>query len=239
MRKTLTSHGPQGASSGESVTWMGMNDLPLAPIQTLDGKHSRHEFEMESISTFTMDLPRLLCLAIALAGGLLAVASFVRRHRYPTTAMQRVATPQPVGKIIYHDAPTVRVAESQRVDRMRKLARLMPGESIDILENRGSPVPRFRISLKAIGQHDDGPTAHIVVSFGGTQVSCGPGVEEVGHNEFILPRSGRDEPRNSVLHYHERGDALDFMRIKLRGIDAESGAAEIDVMQVSGNWLKG
>jgi hypothetical protein len=203
------------------------------------GNRSRDEFEMESISTFTMDLPRLLCLAIALAGVLLAVASFVRRHRYPTTAMQRVAATPPAGKIIYHDAPTVRVAESQRVDRMRKLVRLAPSESVDVLENRGTPVPRFRITLKAIGQRDDGPTAHIVVSFGGTAVSCGPAVEEVGHNEFILPRSGRDEPRTSVFHYHERGDALDFMRIKLRGIDAASGAADFDVMQVSGNWLKG
>lgn len=196
---------------------------------------------MEQISTFIPDLPRLLALAIALAGGLYAAASYVRRHRHPTTvaSMQRVANAPAAGKIIYHDAPTVRVAESQRVDRMRKLARLAPGEYVDILENRGSPVPRFRITLKAIGQRDDGPTAHIVVSFGGTQVSCGPTVEEVGANEFILPRTSRDEPRTAVFHYHERGDALDFMRIKLRGIDAETGAAEIDVMQVSGNWLKG
>jgi hypothetical protein len=195
---------------------------------------------MESISTYTLDLPRLLCLAIALAGGLLAVTSFIRRQRSPATALQRVAAAPPApGKIIYHDAPTVRVAESQRVDRMRKLVRLMPGEYVDVLENRGSPVARFRITLKAIGQRDDAPTAHIVVSFGGTPVSCGPGVIEVSHNEFILPRSGRDEPRTAVFHYHERGDALDFMRIKLRGLDADSGAAEIDVMQVSGNWLKG
>jgi hypothetical protein len=205
------------------------------------GSHSRDELEMESISTLTMDLPRLLGLAIALAGGLLAAASYLRRHRHQTTAaLQRVATvPAAAGKIIYHDAPTVRVAESQRVDRVRKLARLAPGEYIDVLENRGSPVPRFRVTLKAIGQRDDGPTAHIVVSFGGTQVSCGPAVEEVGNNEFILPRTGRDEPRAAVFHYHERGDALDFMRIKLRGIDAQSGAAEIDLMQVSGNWLRG
>jgi len=194
---------------------------------------------MESISTFTMDLPRLLCLAIALAGGLLALGSFVRRHRYPSAVMQRVGAAAAPGKIIYHDAPTVRVAESQRVDRMRKLIRLVPGEYVDVLENRGSPVARFRISLKSVGQHSDGPTAHILVSFGGTQLSCGPAVTELDHNEFILPRSGRDEPRTAVFHYHERGEALDFMRIKLRGIDADSGAAEIDVMQVSGGWLHG
>ena len=196
---------------------------------------------MEPISTLIPDLPRLLCLVIALAGGLFAAMSFVRRHRHPTTTsvQQRAAAAPNAGKIIYHDAPTVRVAESQRVDRVRKLARLMPGEYVDVLENRGSPVPRFRVTLKAIGQRDDVPTAHIIVSFGGTQISCGPDVEEVGSNEFIVPRTSRDEPRTAVFHYHERGDALDFMRIKLRGIDAGSGAAEIDLLQVSGNWLNG
>lgn len=186
------------------------------------------------------DLPRLLCLLIALAGGLLAAASYIRRQRHATIAgMQRQVPVQSPGKIIYHDAPTVRVAESQRVDRMRKLARLAPGEYVDVLENRGSPVPRFRVTLKGIGQRDAVPTAHIVVSFGGTQISCGPLVQELGNNEFVLPRAARDEPRSAVFHYHERGDTLDFMRIKVRAIDPDGGAAEIDVMQVSGHWLTG
>jgi hypothetical protein len=195
---------------------------------------------MEPNSTLMTDLPRLLCLLIAFVGALIAALSYVRRQRHQTAAiMQRQTPASSVGKIIYHDAPTVRVAENQRVDRVRKLARLAPGEYIDVIENRGSPVPRFRVTLKSISQQDDAPTAHILVSFGGTQVSCGPSVRELGNNEFVLPRAGRVEPRTSVFHYHERGETLDFMRIKFRGVDAESGAAEIDVMQVSGHWLSG
>ena len=195
---------------------------------------------MEPTSTLMTDLPRLLCLVIALVGGLIAAATYVRRQRQSHAAIvQRQAPAANVGKIIYHDAPTVRVAENQRVDRVRKLARLRPGEHVDVIENRGSPVPRFRVTLKDLGHRDDVPTAHIVVSYGGTQVSCGPQVQELGHNEFILPRTGREESRTSIYHYHERGDTLDFMRIKLRGVDPESGAAEIDVMQVSGHWLSG
>lgn len=195
---------------------------------------------MEPNSTIMTDLPRLLCLMIACAGAVIAALSYVRRQRHPTAAVMQRQEPAPgVGKIIYHDAPTVRVAENQRVDRVRKLARLGPGEYIDVIENHGGPVPRFRVTLKSIGQQDDTPTAHIVVSFGGTQVSCGPAVKELGNNEFVLPRAGRIEPRTSVFHYHERGETLDFMRIKFRGIDADSGAAEIDVMQVSGHWLSG
>jgi hypothetical protein len=194
---------------------------------------------MEPTSPLMTDLPRLLCLVVALAGGLFAALSYVRRQRHSTAAVMQRQVPAPsVGKIIYHDAPTVRVAENQRVDRVRKLARLAPGEHIDVIENRGSPVPRFRVAIKTIVP-GEAPTAHVVVSFGGTQVSCGPLVQEIGHNEFILPRTNRDDSRTSVFHYHERGDTLDFMRIKFRGIDAESGAAEIDVMQVSGHWLAG
>jgi hypothetical protein len=195
---------------------------------------------MESTSILMTDLPRLLCLVMALAGGLIAAGTYLRRQRQShMPALPRQPSASNVGKIVYHDAPTVRVAENQRVDRVRKLARLLPGEHVDIIENRGSPVPRFRVMLKDLGAQNAVPTAHIVVTYGGTQVSCGPQVRELGHNEFILPRTGRDEPRTSIYHYHERGDTLDFMRIKLRGIDAESGAAEFDVMQVSGHWLSG
>jgi len=196
---------------------------------------------MDPINTFVTDLhtdlPRLLGLFIALAGGLFAAGSFVRR-RHPTARQSHVAAATSTGRIIYNDAPTVRVAKSQRVDRIRKLARLAAGEYFDVVENHGSPVPRFRVTLKSIGQRADGPTAHILVSFGGTQVSCGPAVVEVASNEFILPLNTRDDPRTTVFHFLEHGDALDFMRVRLRRIDSD-GAAELDLMQVSGNWLKG
>jgi hypothetical protein len=46
-----------------------------------------------------------------------------------------------------------------------------------------------------------------------------------------------DEPRTSVFHFHERGDTLDFMRIKFNGV--EDGSAQIEVIQVSGRWPTG
>jgi hypothetical protein len=180
-----------------------------------------------------VDLPKLLCLVLALVGGAVAAATWWRRHR-PSA----IATAQPAaspGKIIYQDAPTVRVVDSQRVDRIRKIVRLATNESVDILESRGSPVPRFRLTLKEV-MKDATPAVRLVVEYGGTPLSCGPLVKELGHNEFLLPRVARDEHRSAILHFHERGDALDFMRIKLRGVDVATSVAEIDVMQVSGNW---
>jgi hypothetical protein len=174
-------------------------------------------------------------LAIALVGGLFAATTWWRRHHASAGAsLQRNANAN-LGKIIYQDAPTVRVVDSQRVDRIRKIVRLTPNESIDILENRGSPIPRFRLTLKEI-MHGDAPAVRLMVEYGGTPLSCGPLVKELGRNEFVLPRVAREEPRSAILHFHERGDALDFMRIKLRSVDAQTSVAEIDVMQVSGNW---
>jgi len=184
-------------------------------------------------SNLLLDLPKLLCLVIALVGGAFAATTWWRRHRPSAIAgAQRGANP---GKIIYQDAPTVRVVDSQRVDRIRKIVRLAVNESVDILESRGSPVPRFRVTLKEV-MKDATPAVRLVVEYGGTPLSCGPLVKELGHNEFLLPRVAREEHRSAILYFHERGDALDFMRIKLRGVDTATNVAEIDVMQVSGNW---
>jgi hypothetical protein len=182
------------------------------------------------------DLPKILVLVIALVGGLLAASTWWRRHRASATVgMQRNARAN-LGKIVYHDAPTVRVVDSQRVDRVRKIINVRAGEFVDVLEHRGGPIPRFRITLKHVLADGDAPAARIYVEYGGTALSCGPLVQEMAHNEFVLPRTARDDPRTSVLYFHERGDALDFMRIKVRAIDAATNTAEIDVMQVSGHW---
>ncbi|MGH8174695.1 MAG: hypothetical protein ACREV5_00355 [Steroidobacter sp.] len=194
---------------------------------------------MEPIGAiYIPDFLPLLSLTVAITAALIAAASYRRRNHRPTTesSMPRAAAP---AKIIYRDAPTVRVVDSQRVDRLRKVARLAPGEYVDVVETRTGLPPRFRITLKRIVACDESAVAHIAVEFGGTAVSCGPLVEEIGFNEFVLPRAARDEPRNAVSHYQERGDALDFMRIKLRGIDAAAGWADLDVMQVSGHWPAG
>jgi len=186
------------------------------------------------------ELPRAIPLAVSFIAGLIAAGSYWRKQRVAVLPAPRAAAPIPKAPdIVYRDAPTVRVVDSQRVDRLRKIARLEVGACLDVLETRAGITPRFRITLKAIDVRADLETAHISVDFGGAEVSCGPLVHEVACNEFILPRASRNEPRSSVFHYHENGDSLDFMRIKLRQIDPQTGTAEIDVMQVSGHWPAG
>ncbi|HKR35467.1 MAG TPA: hypothetical protein VJT10_11555 [Steroidobacteraceae bacterium] len=188
---------------------------------------------MDSSSPLFTQLPLLLCLAVVVTGGLIAALCLHRQRAAAALAMQRAAAPAP-GKIIYSDAPTVRVADSQRVDRRRKIVRLSAGEHVDILETPDGMEPRFRITLKSVVRMAD--AAHIAVAFGGTRVSCGPLVQEQSTNEFIVPRALGEESRSSVFHYFEKGSSLDFMRIKVRALDATAGTAELDVMQIAAHW---
>ena len=188
---------------------------------------------MDSSSLLSAQLPLLLCLAVAVTGGLIAAIFLHRQRAAHAIAMQRTAAPA-AGKIIYSDAPTVRVSDSQRVDRRRKIVRLTAGEHVDILETPQGMEPRFRITLKSVVRMAD--SAHITVGFGGTRVSCGPLVQEQSTNEFVVPRALRDESRSSVFHYYEKGSSLDFMRIKVRSLDAAAGTAELDVMQIAAHW---
>ncbi|WP_129641638.1 hypothetical protein [Peristeroidobacter agariperforans] len=161
-------------------------------------------------------------------------ALYWRRQHLPVTATRTAA--RPPAPIVYRDSPTVRVADSQRVDRSRKVVRINVGESLDVLATAVGLPPRFRISVKNIVDGSDLEAAHICVQFGGAQLSCGPLVHETAFNEYVIPRASRDEHRSSVFYYYERGDSLEFMRIKLKSADLDRGQVELDVMQLHGHW---
>lgn len=161
-------------------------------------------------------------------------ALYWRRQHLPVTATRTTA--RPPAPIVYRDSPTVRVADAQRVDRTRKIVRLRLRESVDVLPSVAGLPPRFRVTSKNIVDGSDLEAAHIAVEFSGAQLSCGPLVHETAFNEFVIPRATRDEHRSSVFYYHERGESLEFMRIKLKSADPSSGQIELEVMQLHGHW---
>jgi hypothetical protein len=176
-----------------------------------------------------LDFSYLLFLAVALIVGFLGASLIMKRSATATAAAKA-----PVGKIVYQDAPTVRVVDSQRVDRLRKIVRLKAGEQLDIIETPAGHRPRLRVCVRSI--ESDPESVRLIVDFGDKTVSCGPAVRELGINEFSMPRAGRDEPRSSVFHYQETGDALELMRLKIRNIDLTEQTVEVDALYVNGRW---
>jgi hypothetical protein len=173
---------------------------------------------------------------VGLLTAFIVAALYWRRQHAGVSPARAAAAPSP---IVYREAPTVRVSDSQRVDRTRKLVRVNVGEFVDVLATAAGLPPRFRITVKAVAPSNDAEAAHLLVEFGGTQLSCGPLVQETTFNEFLLPRASRDDHRSSIFFYHERGDSLEFMRIKLKSADASTGLVELDVMQLQGHWPGG
>src|SRR5687768_12760715 len=133
--------------------------------------------DMEHTGIFFLgDTVQMLALVIAFAAGLIAAAVYWRQ-RSSLIAVNRQGVAQ--ATIIYNDTPTVRVVDSQRVDRLRKVVQLASGAHVDILEPQPSAEPRFRITLKSVMERAEIPAAHIAVEFRGASLSCGPLVEEV------------------------------------------------------------
>lgn len=181
-----------------------------------------------------LEVLQQLSLTVGLVAAFIVGAMYWRRQ-HATVSVARPSASS--NSIVYRDSPTVRVADSQRVDRTRKLVHLHVGEFVDVLPPAAAGLPpRFRLHVKSIVADSDLEAAHIAVDFGGALLSCGPLVDETASNEFVIPRATRDEHRSSVFYYHERGNSLEFMRIKLKSADANSGIVELDVMQLHGHW---
>ena len=179
------------------------------------------------------DVLQQLWLTVGLVAAFIVGAVYWRRQHMPATAARTHARP---ATLVYRDSPTVRVADSQRADRTRKVVRLKVGQSLDVLPTPAGLPPRFRIRCKSIVEGSDLEAAHIVVEFSGAQLSCGPLVHETAFNEFVIPRATRDEHRSSVFYYYERGDSLELMRMKLKSADPKTGLIELDIMQLHAHW---
>lgn len=179
------------------------------------------------------DVLQQLWLAVGLMAAFIVGALYWRRQHTPATATRGAARPAPV---VYRDSPTVRIADAQRVDRTRKILRVKTGEWVDVLPCAVGLPPRFRVSVKNIVDGSDLEAAQIGIEFSGAQLSCGPLVDETAFNVFVIPRASRDEHRSSVFYYHERGDSLEFMRLKLKSADPNTGEVELDIMQMHGHW---
>ena len=182
------------------------------------------------------EVAQQLWLVVGLLTAFIVAALYWRRQHAPVSPARAAAASRP---IVYRDAPTVRVSDSQRVDRTRKIVKVRGGESVDLLATAPGMPTRFRITLKNIVEGSDLEAAHLFVELGGTQLSCGPLVHETAFNEFVLPRATRDEHRSSIFYYHERGDSLEFLRIKLKSADPSTQLVELDVMQLHGHWPGG
>jgi hypothetical protein len=187
-----------------------------------------------------MGLTATIVLSIAAAA-----FAFVTWRTKQRNAQQSIETlaPQPAPLIAKGDAPTVRLGESQRIDRLHKVISLKSGEHDDLLDLTFDGIPRLRISLASVEQiaaDEKFPKARdcarIHLELSGAIAGCGALVQEVAINQFLVPQATQDEQRSSILHFHGKDDIVNFLRIKVLRLNVEQSTADIDVLHVSGHW---
>jgi hypothetical protein len=134
-------------------------------------------------------------------------------------------------------APTVRLNDAQRMDRLRRTITLKAGEHSDLLDRTFDGVPRLRITFVDFeSPESDTVRARLHVDFGGAVASCGSLATELGPNQFMVPCAPQHEQRSSITHFYGANNVVNLLRIKVAAIDKTAGSVNVDVLHVCSRW---
>lgn len=159
----------------------------------------------------------------------------------PATQPVNGSPPQPIG--VVDTSATSKTAEptSKQMLYMSDIARIKNGEYFLLPKLDQSSESLVRITLKEIENSDkDKPRARLYIDLGGAIVACGPCVEKVATNEFLLPAcSARpsDEEDYSAFHFFTTfPTAFIFFRVFVSHINVHAGEIEINFVQARSVW---
>ena len=176
---------------------------------------------------------------VCLAGALLlsyAVYKFLWLPRSVMPDEPSEADADEIPAVAYSDAPTIRLTDTQRIDRLHRIVSLQVGQNADLNDLTFGRLSRLRLEFKGI-EHEAGQDfVHLQVDLGGPAAGCGSLVQELAENSFLVPRAAPDDQRSLILYFCGKTDAVSFLQMKVRLINAVERSAAIDVLHVRGRW---
>jgi hypothetical protein len=140
------------------------------------------------------------------------------------------------GELVYTDAPTIRLTDTQRIDRLHKVVSLKRGEQADLVDLTFGRLPKLRVLFHGIENERGQDFAHIKIDLGGASAGCGDSVKEITDNSFLVPKAANDEQRTSILYFCGKADAVSFLQVKVKQLNPVDQTAAIDVLHVRGRW---
>lgn len=176
--------------------------------------------------------PILLAAALVLTGVWLGrSARNGRMSFHSSTQTERSQTDSPPA-FAASDAPTIRLSDSHRVDRLHRTLTLQAGQHSDLLDRTFDGVPRLRIAFI----HFEDQFARIHIELGGAAASGGSLVKQLAPNQFLVPRATHDDQPASILHFQGGRESVNILRIKVTRMCPEQQSIDLDVLHVCGNW---
>jgi hypothetical protein len=166
---------------------------------------------------------------------LLAFAAFVIWRVRGTARMIRGGKPgAKAKKFADQSMSTIPLSDTQRIDRLQRVVSLKPGEKADFQDLTFGLLPKLNVAFAGIEHAKGQEFAHIKVELGGATATCGAAVEELGDNDFLVPKSVVDDQRCAIHYMSGKADAVTFLQVKVKKIDLADGTAAIDVLHVRG-----
>ncbi len=129
---------------------------------------------------------------------------------------------------------TMRLSDTQRIDRLHRVVTLMVGERADFKDLSFGRLPKLAVTFDGVEQARGQNFAHIKLELGGAAADCGASVKELDENDFLVPSASPDDQRCSIHYVSGKGDAVSFLQVKVQKIDPIERSVAVDVLHLRG-----
>jgi hypothetical protein len=129
---------------------------------------------------------------------------------------------------------TVRLSDTQRIDRLHRVIKLTVGEKVDLNDLSFGRMSKLAVTFKGVEHSHGQDFAHIKLELGGAAAECGKSVEELGENDFLVPRAAPNDQRCFIHYTSGKGDTVSFLQIKVQKIDSVERSTAIDILHLRG-----
>jgi len=126
------------------------------------------------------------------------------------------------------------LSDTQRIDQLHRRISLKAGEQADLKDLTFGQLSRLRVVFAGIEHASGQDFAHIKVELGGATADCGSAVQEIGENDFLVPRAGQSDQHSSIHYTCGKSDAVSFLQVKVPQFDVDEKSAAIDILHVRG-----
>jgi hypothetical protein len=147
----------------------------------------------------------------------------------------RNATPGTPKPRKWKEKPPVDLTDTQRIDHLHRYVSLKAGEQADLKDLTFGRLSKFCVAFAGVEHASGQDLAHIKIELGGATAACGNSVQEVGDNDFLVPRAAHGDQQHCSIHYTcGQKDAVSYLQVKVLQLDAAKQSASIDVLHVRG-----
>ena len=128
----------------------------------------------------------------------------------------------------------VGLSDTQRIDQLRRTLTLTAGEQADLKDLTFGNLSRLQVRFVGIEQVSGRELAHVKLDLGGVTADCGSSVQQVGENDFLVPRALPGDQHATIHYMCGKAEAVSFLRVSVPKFNVDAETASVEVLHVRG-----